>query len=425
MADRSDAVASEQPTAGTSVWETLRPDFPVLSLNGDLSCEILVIGAGVSGALVAQALSAQGRDVAIIDKGAPGEGSTTASTCLLLFEIDSPLTVLADKIGKEKAARVWQRSFRAMRNLTEKVRALDIDCDYALRDALLLPGNVLGPAGLRREREARVALGFPSRIMERDELLREFGIDRPCAILSGNAAEAHPVKLALGLLRRAQAQGAKLFSPVEAASIETGKRHAVVTTRDGRRIAAGFVVFCCGYQLPEFLAVKRHQIVSTWAAATRPQPQNLWPSRALIWEAASPYLYIRTMSDGRVLIGGEDEDHNDNARRIRRTPAKLARFRRKLARLMPQLDFEVDYAWSGAFGSSSTGLPMIGNVPGLPRVCAVLGFGGNGTTYAQIASEMIANALGGNAEPDIDLFAFGEHDGVAGTAASPFMSRGV
>lgn len=369
-----------------------------------------MIGAGVSGALVAQALSAQGREVTVIDKSTPGEGSTAASTCLLLFEIDNPLTILEGEIGKEKTARVWQRSFRAMHNLTQKVRELDIDCDYALRDALLLPGNVLGPAGLRRECEARLALGFPSRIMERDELLREFGIDRPCAILSGNSAEAHPVKLALGVLRRAQAQGAKVFSPVEAASVETGEKQAVVTTSDGHRITADFVVFCCGYQLPEFLSVKRHEIVSTWAAATKPQPQNLWPSKAMIWEAADPYLYIRTTQDGRIVVGGEDEDHNDNARRIKRTPAKLERFRTKLGRLMPQLDFEVDFAWSGAFGSSSTGLPMIGNVPGMPRVCAVLGFGGNGTTYAQIAAEMIANALGGKEEPDIDLFAFGEND---------------
>lgn len=403
-------MANKQPTAGVSVWETLRADFPVQSLTRDLRTEVLVIGAGVSGALVAEALTAQGREVCMIDRSAPGTGSTAASTCLLLFEIDNPLTVLAGKIGKDNAARVWQRSFRAMQNLTDKVRAFDIACDYAARDALLLPGKILGPAGLRRECEARADLGLTSRIVERDELLREFGIDRPCAILSGNSAEAHPVKLALGVLRRAQEQGAKIFSPVEAASIETGEQHAIVTTNDGHRITADFVVFCCGYQLPEFLSVKRHQIVSTWAAATKPQPQNLWPSKAMIWEAADPYLYIRTTPEGRVLVGGEDEDHNDNERRIKRTPAKLERFRKKLGRLMPQLDCTFEYAWSGAFGSSSTGLPMIGNVPGMPRVCAVLGFGGNGTTYAQIAAEMIANALGGKAEPDIDLFAFGKND---------------
>jgi len=406
-------VAKQEPTAGRTLWEIPGSRLPTGKLTEDLRTEVLVIGAGISGALVAEALTALGREVAIIDRHRPGDASTAASTSLLLFEIDKPLTVLSEKIGKDKAARAWRRSFHAMRNLTEKIRTLRIDCDFAEREALLLPGKVLGPAGLRRECEARVALGLPSRIVERSELIEEFGIDRPCAILSGNSAESHPVKMALGILRRAIARGATIFSPVEAKSIETNEKRAIVTTADGARITADFVVLCCGYDLPNFLSAKRHQIVSTWAAATKPQPQNLWPSRALIWEAADPYIYVRTTADGRIVIGGEDEQHNDNARREKRTPAKLERFRDKLKLLMPQVAFgesDIDYAWSGAFGSSETGLPVVGNVPGMPRVCAVLGFGGNGTTYAQVASEMIANALSGKPEPDIDLFAFGKNN---------------
>lgn len=401
---------ANEPTAGTSLWETARAGFPTQKLNRDFRTDVLIVGAGISGSLVAEALSASGRDVTVIDRHAPGDGSTAASTSLLLFEIDKPLVVLSKKIGEREAARAWKRSAKAMRNLTKKVRTLSIDCDYAERDALLLPGKVLGPAGLRRECEVRIALGLPSRMIERDELLRDYGIDRPCAILSGNSAEADPVRLSLGILNAAVAKGAKVFSPVEARSIAADTKRVVVTTKRGQRITANFVVLCCGFDLPKFLSFKQHQIVSTWAAASKPQPQNLWSSRALIWEAADPYIYVRTTPDGRVVIGGEDEQHDDNERRNKRTPAKVERLRKKLMRLMPRLEFEPEFAWSGAFGASNTGLPVIGNVPGMPRVCAVLGFGGNGTTYAQIASEMISNALSGNKEPDIDLFAFREND---------------
>jgi glycine/D-amino acid oxidase-like deaminating enzyme len=403
-------VAKQDPTAGRSLWDASLAGFPTEKLTKDLRTDVLVVGAGITGSLVAEALSALGREVVVIDRHTPGEGSTSASTSLLLFEIDNPLILLADKIGKEKAARVWKRSFKALRNLTTKIKTLDIDCEYAERESLLLPGKVLGPAGLRRECEARVALGFPSRIAERDELISDFGIDRPNAILSGNSAESNPVKMALGILQTGRERGAKIFAPVEAKSIDANEKRVVVTTKGGHRITADFVVLCCGFDLPKFLSAKQHQIISTWAAATKPQPQNLWKSRALIWEAADPYIYIRTTIDGRVVVGGEDEDHNDNARRQKRIPSKIKRFRSKLKLLMPQIAFEdedVDYAWSGAFGASETGLPVIGNVPGMPRVCAVLGFGGNGTTYAQVASEMIANALTGKPEPDIDLFAFG------------------
>jgi glycine/D-amino acid oxidase-like deaminating enzyme len=400
-------VAKQDPTAGRSLWDGFRTGFPTDKLTKDIRAEVLVVGAGITGSLVAEALSARSRGVVVIDRRPPGDGSTSASTSLLLFEIDKPLILLAGEIGKEKAARVWKRSCKAMRNLTEKIKTLGIDCEYVERESLLLPGKVLGPAGLRRECEARIALGFPSRIAERDELISGFGIDRPNAILSGNSAEAHPVKMALGILQRAKENGAKIFTPVEAKSIDANEKRVIVTTKSDHRITAGFVVLCCGFDLPKFLSVKRHRVVSTWAAATKPQPENLWPSRALIWEAASPYIYIRTTPDGRVIAGGEDENHNDNARREKRIPAKLVRFRSKLKLLMPQIEFDVDYAWAGAFGASETALPVIGNVPGMPRVCAVLGFGGNGTTYAQVASEMIANALNGKPEPDIDLFAFG------------------
>lgn len=400
-------------TAGTSLWEKSHPGIPSKKLNKDIRTEVLVVGAGITGSLVAEALTAIGREVTVIDRHPPGGGSTAASTSLLLFEIDKPLVVLGAQIGPQKADWAWLRSYRAMRSLTEKIQTLGIDCEYASRDALLLPGKVLGPAGLRRECEARIALGFPSRVAEREELVREFGIDRPCAIISGNSAESHPVKMSLGILQHAIESGAKLFTPVDAKSLETNRKQAVVTTASGIRISADYVVLCCGFELPGFLSAKRHQIVSTWAAATRPQLENIWPSRALIWEAADPYVYIRTTLDGRVVIGGEDESHDDNMRRKKRMPAKIARFRSKLKRLMPQIAFEdedVEYSWAGAFGASATGLPVIGNVPGMPRVCAVLGFGGNGTTYAQVAAEMIANALSGKPEPDIDLFAFGEND---------------
>lgn len=399
---------SQDQREGNPVWQ-LDAGPNASPLSKDLNTEVLVIGAGTTGAFVAQALAADGRAVTLVDKNPPGTASTAASTSLLLFEIDTPLLVLAEQIGAERAARAWRRSHDSMRRLAEKVTALGIACDFAARDALQLPGNVLSPNGLEKECEARQALGLPSRVMPREELLREFGIDRPLAMLSGNSAEAHPQRLAHGLLTAACAQGARVFAPEEIVSLEAGPKRVTAQTSSGHRIAAELVVFCGGYDLPPFVRQPSHKIVSTWAAATKPQPENLWPSRALIWEAAKPYLYIRTTPEGRLLIGGEDENHNDPARRAARIPAKLERFRNQLRLLLPKIEFDVEYAWAGAFGASDTGLPTIGNVPGMPRVCAVLGFGGNGTTYAQIAAEMISRAMRGEAEPDIDLFAFGSH----------------
>ena len=74
-------------------------------------------------------------------------------------------------------------------------------------------------------------------------------------------------------------------------------------------------------------------------------------------------------------------------------------------RIQGMVEFEVDYAWAGAFGESATGLPQIGPVDGmLDRVHAVMGFGGNGITYSVIASQIVAAEVRGGSDPDAGLY---------------------
>jgi glycine/D-amino acid oxidase-like deaminating enzyme len=140
--------------------------------------------------------------------------------------------------------------------------------------------------------------------------------------------------------------------------------------------------------------------------ATAPQPKRLWPSRCLIWEASDPYLYLRTTRDGRLIVGGEDEEFSDEKKRDALTPAKIGAIRRKLAALMPGVDTGPEFSWAGSFGTSETGLPSIGTVPGARRCFAVLGYGGNGFTFGAVAAQLIQRAVIGLPDPDEDLFAF-------------------
>lgn len=87
-------------------------------------------------------------------------------------------------------------------------------------------------------------------------------------------------------------------------------------------------------------------------------------------------------------------------------PTKTKRISAKLATLMPALDTTPEYRWAGCFGDSTTGLATIGEVPGMKRCYAVLGYGGNGITFSVIAAQMIQRALCGVRDPDVDLFRF-------------------
>jgi siroheme synthase (precorrin-2 oxidase/ferrochelatase) len=74
-------------------------------VSGDLRCDVLIVGCGITGALMAEQLTRQGLDVVIIDRELPGRGSTAASTSMLLWEIDRSLT--------ELTAALWLRTRQA------------------------------------------------------------------------------------------------------------------------------------------------------------------------------------------------------------------------------------------------------------------------------------------------------------------------
>ena len=391
---------------GRSIWEQHRAaPVPHQPLRLDIETDVLVIGAGITGAMVADALRDSGLRVVVVDRRGPAKGSTTASTALVQYEIDTPLTKLTRKIGKPDAERAWRRSKLAVDALTARFQELGV-ADVARRDSLYLSGNVLNADGLAREHDARRAAGLPSRWLGRKELRARFGIARSAALLGYGNLAIDPRKVTLGLLREAVTHGAKLLCPVDIVGIEAKRTGVTATAANGKRIRCRHLVFASGYELPKRVPSKGHRIVSTWAIATVRQKRRLWPEQCMIWEASDPYLYVRTTADGRIICGGEDEDFSDEATRDALLPRKTETLRRKLARLIRSADSTVEFAWTGSFGTSATGLPTIGQVPRLPNCWAALGYGGNGTTYSRIAADVISAALAGRRDSDADLYDF-------------------
>lgn len=392
---------------GISVWQG-RPvrGVPTSLPRRDLRTDVLVVGAGVSGALVAEALAADGHSVAIVDRRGPFQGSTAASTALVQYQIDVPLILLARKIGEVDAIRAWRRSHQAVQGLAARTRALGIVRNVVRRDSLYLSGDLLDARKLEQEAEARRAAGLETTYFTRSALRERFGISRSAALLGYGDLEIDPRQLTAGYLRAAHGCGARVYAPVEVTEVVSKARHISAQTKQGPAIHCRYLVFATGYELPDCVPAKSHRIFSTYAMATRPQARRLWPQRCFIWEASTPYFYLRATVDGRVIIGGEDEPFADEEKRDALLPAKIEALRKKLAKLLPQLDTTPAFQWAGSFGSSDDGLPSIGEIPGMKNCWAVLGYGGNGITYARIASEIIRTALAGGKDTDGDLYWF-------------------
>src|SRR5271154_5461132 len=77
-------------------------------LESDIRCDALIIGGGISGALLAHRLVMRGVECVLIDKRDIGYGSTSASTALLQYEIDTPLHQLRQQVGAAAAERAYE-----------------------------------------------------------------------------------------------------------------------------------------------------------------------------------------------------------------------------------------------------------------------------------------------------------------------------
>jgi glycine/D-amino acid oxidase-like deaminating enzyme len=389
---------------GTSCWQPEGHQAVVSDAFPDHDVDIAIVGAGVMGVMLAERLTATGRSVALFDRRPPGHGSTAASTALAMWAADVPLTHLASRIGEDEAARRWRRVHAAVRALAERIDRLSIDAARVDRPELYLAGTLLDETALAVEGEARRAAGLPSTFLDGDAVASRFGLPARAALLSEGGYEVDPVRLTLSLLARARKHGATVTYPVDIIAIEQSDAGNILLTAEGGSVTARDVILATGYERARLFLPEAFSVNSSYAIATPPGTAPLWRENAMIWEASSPYIYARATFDGRVIAGGEDESFEDGARRDALIGVKRGTLQAKLGKIIGRDDVPVDCAWGAAFGSSPDGLPAIGRAANHEGIWLASGFGGNGVTFAALATELATAELDGHSDPDAACF---------------------
>ena len=392
---------------GRSPWLSSARNLPRAKLAESTRCDVVVVGAGITGALAAEHLTARGFDVCIVDREQPGLGSTAASTAMLLWELDQPLRKLAVTHGFDRAAHIFRQCVLAASGLQELIAGLGIDCDARAAPSLYIAAAEIGAVDLLEEHELRKRAGLPGEFLDHRALLSRYGIAREAALLSPGSADLDPVRLSQGLLGIAVRRGARLFD-AHAEAFGADAREASIQTDSGKVISAKWIVLATGYVMPDFVQSDIHQLVSSWAIGTRRQPASaLWPDNALIWEASENYHYARSTADGRIILGGEDETGTvEPDARDRLNAAKARVLLSEVSRLFPRADAVAEFVWSGAFGKTVDGLPLIGRIAGQPRMLGAYGYGGNGITFSYLASRIIAGIMAGDVRAWFDALSF-------------------
>lgn len=389
-----------------SINNGLPANYP--SLRRDVSCDAVVIGGGITGALVAVHLVEAGVKTLLIDKRDIGTGSTSASTALLQYEIDVPLRELIQKVGPAAATRSYRLCRESIGKLERLATRLMVDCGFERKPSLFLARHKSEIPDLREEFQLRRKMGIKLEFYDAAAIRKRFPFSPPAALFSRDGGQVDPHRLTHGLLAASQRAGLEVCDRTEMKRLDQTRPGVRITTKNGFVITARRAVIAAGFESKALLKGEAGTLKSTYALISEPLPKIYgWHKQCLIWQSGSPYLYLRTTTEGRVIVGGEDEDFVSAKRRDALISQKTRTLVRKFGRLFPAVPLEVAFGWAGTFGETKDGLAYIGVHPRFPHTCFALGYGGNGITFSLIAAEIIRDGFLGKKNPDAHIFRFG------------------
>ena len=379
------------------------------SLKDDRKCDVLIIGGGITGSLIAHQMIKDGYSTILIDKREIANGSTCATTSMLQYEVDVPLHRMSEMIGEKAAVSCYKACEKSIDDIGELVKTIKSRSGFRKKMSLYYAARKKDADWLELEFEARRKAGFdveylPAREIEkRFEIINTYG-----GILSKSGASIDAFRFSHELLRFNAKKGLEIYDKTELRSVKYLKDHNLALTMSGFTIAAKKIIYCTGYESQKMLKEDFVNLKSTYALVSEVHPEGFKSiENTLIWNTDEPYLYMRSTDDGRFLIGGGDEDFESTEKRDALLGKKQKEILRNLKRIKPDDHFYTDFTWAGTFGETKDGLPYIGEHLNFKNSYFVCGFGGNGITFSVTGMEMASAFMKNKKHPLSEYFKFG------------------
>lgn len=263
--------------SGKLYWPTTLvnpPSYP--KLEEDIACDVLIIGAGSSGAQCASILSEQGMSVVVVDKRKAGEGSTSANTALIQYAGEKSFVSLSHSFGEEAAARHLKLCEQSINDIEQVSRQLPIDPDFIRRDSLYYASYKEDVSALAEEHALLQKHGFKVDLLDAQHISGLYPFQKEAALYYYEDAEMNPLKFVYGLLEKARSQGGMIYEDTEITGRRFEQDYALFYTKEHREIRARHVIIAAGYEDSDFKTEKMlHWLV----------PMLSLPSRSPIFQA--------------------------------------------------------------------------------------------------------------------------------------------
>ena len=381
---------------------------PLPHAEGELSCDVLVVGGGYTGMWTAWQISQLEPEASVIlieaegcGRGPSGRNGGFANA--MWFSAHT----LRRRFGAAAAAAVLRAAQEGVDEIGRFCAEQEIDAWYSRNGYLQVsaapaqdhvPDEAVETCRELGESEQAQPLS-PEQVAERCRADRFRG-----GVLYPGSATVQPARLALGLGERlAERPNVRVFEGSPLRRLRAGSWGCLAET-PAARIRAGSCVLALGPACGAAGSPLRGRltVTSSHMVLTEPAPDLLeemgWTGGECITDSRAMVHYMRTTPDSRIAFGWGGGRIACGARLGRRTeldPDLVTEVASHLRSFFPGLEGRrITHAWGGPIDVSPTHLPVIASV-GSDRVCGVFGYTGNGVGPSMMMGRAAASlALG-------------------------------
>jgi gamma-glutamylputrescine oxidase len=372
-------------------------------LEGDVTTDVCIVGAGFTGISAGLELAERGFKVVVLEGAKIGWGASGRNGGQIVNGYSRELDVIERRYGKKAAEGLGRMALEGGDIIRERVAKYAIDC-------ALTPGGAITALTGRQmnhlEHSVKVwaqhgHTGFE--MVDRAGLARIVTTDRYVGgLLDARSGHIHPLNLVLGQAAAFEALGGVIYEHSKVVAVDTEAAPSVSTAHG--KVHAKYVLICGNAYLSPLLHRQigsKIMAVSSQIVATEPLPPDmlaaLLPANYCVEDANYCLDYFRRTPDHRLLYGGGTVYGGAD-------PASIeGKIRPAMQKTFPSLKgVKLDYAWSGNFALTLPRIPHVGRIT--ENILFSHGDSGHGVTTTHLLGRLLGEAVAGETER-FDVFA--------------------
>jgi gamma-glutamylputrescine oxidase len=369
-----------------------RPQYP--ALDGDRTCDVVIVGGGFTGLSAATHLAKSGTDVVLIEAHRFGDGASGRNGGQFGTGQRAWAEEMEAELGFSRAKALFDLAEEAKAHLLEFTASNGIDIDF-------MPGQ-MSVAHKQRYVDAYKAhaeimagrFGYPHiSFMDAKETAARLGSTHYFGgVRDTGTGHIHPMKLVIGTARAAAGAGAHLFENTASTGIASVGDKVRVTTPTGTVTAQKCLVAVNAYGGGlEPVSAAHIMPIGSFIGATVPLDAfpDVLPGNEAVDDSRFVVRYFRKSKDGRLLFGGREIYGVNDPKDIH------IHIRRQIAELYPTLkDIEITHGWGGYVGITMPRKPFVREV--MPNVISAGGYSGHGVMLSNFFGKLYAETVAGN-----------------------------